>query len=71
MSQEAGNAIFSGFFAAKVFGVFSAKINMTIVKANEAIITDPSPQSLIARRVAILAASIFTKLLPNKIPPIK
>ena len=44
---------------------------MTIVKANEAIITDPSPQSLIARRVAILAASIFTKLLPNKIPPIK
>ena len=70
-SQEAGKAIFSGFFAANVFGVFSAKIKITNVKAKEAIITDPSPQIFRARRVAILAASILTKLFPRRIPPIK
>jgi hypothetical protein len=70
-SKEAGKAIFSGFFAANVFGVFSAKIKMTNVKTKEAMITDPSPQSFRARSVAILAASILTKLLPRRIPPIK
>ena len=70
-SQEAGKAIFSGFFAANVFGVFSAKIKITTVKTKEAMITEPSPQIFRARRVAILAASILTKLFPSKIPPIK
>ena len=40
-SQDAGSAIFSGFFAAKVLGVFSAKIRITIVRIIEAIITEP------------------------------
>jgi len=44
--QEAGNAIFSGFFAAKVFGVFSANTRMTKVRTNEAMITEPSPKVL-------------------------
>ena len=42
-SQDAGRAIFSGFFAAKVLGVFSAKIRITIVRMIEAIMTEPSP----------------------------
>ena len=70
-NQDAGNAIFSGFFAAKVFGVFSANIKMTKVRTNEAMITEPSPHNFIDRRVAILAASILTKLLPSNIPPIR
>ena len=70
-SHDAGSAIFSGFFAAKVFGVFSAKIRITIVRTIEAIITEPSPYSFIDKRVAILAARILTKLLPNRIAPIK
>ena len=48
-----------------------AKIKITNVKAKEAIITDPSPQIFRARSVAILAASILTKLFPRRIPPIK
>ena len=42
--QEAGKATFSGFLAANVFGVFSAKIKITTVKIKEAMITEPSPQ---------------------------
>jgi hypothetical protein len=70
-SHEAGRATFSGFFAAKVLGVFSAKIRITIVRIIEAIITEPSPYNFIDNRVAILAARILTKLLPKRIPPIK
>ena len=70
-SLEAGRATFSGFFAANVFGVFSAKIKITNVRAKEAIITEPSPHILRARIVAILAARMLTKLFPNRIPPIK
>ena len=44
---------------------------MITVKVSEARIIEPSPQSLIARSVAILAASMLTKLLPSRIPPIK
>jgi len=57
--------------AAKVFGVFSANTRMTKVRTNEAMITEPSPNNFKERRVAILAASMLTKLLPSKIPPIK
>jgi len=71
MVAEAGKAILSGFFAANVFGVVSAKIKITSVKANDAKITDPSPQSFSARIVAILAASMLTKLFPSRIAPIK
>ena len=42
-SHEAGRATLSGFFAAKVLGVFSAKIKITTVRIIEAIITEPSP----------------------------
>jgi hypothetical protein len=71
MTIEAGRATFSGFLAAKVFGVVSAKTKIIKVNANDANMTDPSPQSLIASIVAILAAKILTRLLPNKIVPIK
>jgi len=71
MVAEAGKAIFSGFFAAKVFGVVSAKIRITSVKASDAKITEPSPQSFRARIVAILAASMLTKLFPSRIAPIQ
>jgi hypothetical protein len=42
-SHEAGRATLSGFFAAKVLGVFSAKIKITTVRIIEAIMTEPSP----------------------------
>jgi hypothetical protein len=41
------------------------------VSASDANITEPSPHNLIANMVAMLEAKIFTKLLPNKIVPIK
>ena len=71
ITMAAGKAIFSGFLAAKVFGVVSANMRIMRVSASEAKITEPSPQSLIARMVVILAARILTKLFPSNIAPIK
>ena len=71
MIIEAGRAIFSGFLAANVLGVVSAKTRITKVSVSEAKTIESSPQSLMAKIVAILEAKILTKLLPNKIVPIK
>ena len=71
ITMAAGRAIFSGFLAANVFGAVSANIKITKVSTSEAIMTEPSPHSLIARMVVILAARILTKLLPSRMAPIK
>ena len=63
----AGNAIFSGWYAAMVLGVISAKISMTKVSMAVAMAMPASPHRRIAITVAIEDASIFTKLLPIKI----
>jgi hypothetical protein len=68
---EAGRATFSGFFAANVFGVVSAKTKITKVNASDANTIESSPQSLIVRIVAILEAKMLTKLLPSRIVPIR
>ena len=68
---EAGRAIFSGFLAAKVLGVVSANTKMTKVSVNDARTMESSPQSLIAKIVAILEAKILTKLLPSRMVPIR
>ena len=69
--MEAGRATFSGFLAANVLGVVSAKTRMTKVRVSEAKTIESSPQSLMAKMVAILEAKILTKLLPSRIVPIK
>jgi len=41
ITMAAGRAIFSGFLAAKVFGVVSANMRIMSVNAREARITEP------------------------------
>ena len=73
---ELGNAIFSGYNAASVFGVTSAKINTTKARttvANNSATSLDKPSSidnLIAIMVAMEEAAILTKLLPIRINPI-
>ena len=62
-SQEAGKAIFSGFFAANVFGVFSAKIKITNVKAKEAIITDPLAPNLQSKKGCYTCSKYINKVV--------
>ena len=61
----------SGFSAAMVFGVTSAKTSTTNVSTPVATATPKSPQRRIPMIVAIADAEILTKLLPIKINPIK
>ena len=71
MMIEAGSATFSGFLAAKVLGVVSAKIKITKVSTIDAYTIEASPQSLMANIVAMDEAKMLTKLLPNKMVPIR
>ena len=66
---ELGKATFSGYSAASVFGVTSAKIKTTSVSAPVAIAIPRSPYKRIPIIVATCAAAIFTRLLPIKIRP--
>ena len=66
-----GKAIFSGYIAASVFGVTSAKISTTSVKAPVAMAIPASPQIRTAMTVAMADARMLTKLLPIRIKPIR
>ena len=66
---DAGKAMFSAFFAAKVLGVTSAKISIIIVKTTDPIKTPLLPKSSKHKIVVNAAARIFTKLFPIKITP--
>ena len=66
----AGPAIFSGYKAAKVFGVTSATTRIIRVKHEVAITTPASPKIRTAIIVAMAEAKILTKLFPIKIRPI-
>ena len=70
-TKLAGPAILSGYNAAKVLGVTSAKIRITSVNKPVAMANPASPKILTARTVAIADARIFTKLLPIRIKPIR
>ena len=60
----------SGFIAARVLGVTSAKTRITMVKAPVARAMPESPQSRSAITVAIDDDRMLTKLLPIRITPI-
>ena len=59
----------SGFKAAIVLGITSAKIIIIIVIKTVTAMTALSSQSLIAITVAIAVAKVWVKLLPIKISP--
>ena len=69
--SELGKAIFSGYNAARVFGVTSAKISRIIVSpivvANTA---QYSPNQRVQIIVAMAEAAMLTRLLPIRIKPI-
>jgi len=68
--QLAGKAIRSGWSAATVLGVISAKIKITSVSASVAIAMPASPKSRIAITVAMADARILTRLFPIRMSPI-
>ena len=59
----------SGLIAAKVFGVTSEKIKITMVRRIDPINTPTSPYSFINNIVVSAEARIFTKLFPMRIIP--
>ena len=65
----AGKAMLSGFSAAIVLGVTSAKIRTKSVISIVTAKIPPSPHNLTAINVAITEARILTKLFPIKITP--
>ena len=68
-NHDIGYAILSAYSAAKVLGVTSAKIKITIVRTTTDIATPASPYNLIAISVLIADANMFTKLFINKMRP--
>ena len=67
--KDEKNANGSGLIAAKVLGVTSEKIKITIVRRIEPINTPTSPYNFINNIVVSADARIFTKLFPIRIIP--
>ena len=67
--KDEKNANGSGLIAAKVLGVTSEKIKITIVRRIEPINTPTSPYNFINNIVVSAEARIFTKLFPIRIIP--
>ena len=67
--KDEKNASGSGLIAAKVLGVTSEKIKITIVRRIEPINTPTSPYNIINNIVVSAEARIFTKLFPIRIIP--
>ena len=67
--KDENNAYGSGLIAAKVLGVTSEKIKITIVRRIEPINTPTSPYNFINNIVVSAEARIFTKLFPIRIIP--
>ena len=67
--KDEKNASGSGLIAAKVLGVTSEKIKITMVRRIEPINTPTSPYNFIKNIVVSAEARIFTKLFPIRIIP--